>query len=75
METPIGNLPAEGSLDVEGLDLSREDLAELLRVDLEGWLAEARLVSEYYDQFGRRVPQALRQELEALEQRLEAARG
>jgi phosphoenolpyruvate carboxykinase (GTP) len=72
IETPIGNVPAE--LDVSGLDVSSEDLEELLRVDVDGWLAEATGIRDYYKNFGGRVPVALRAELDALKQRLEAAR-
>jgi phosphoenolpyruvate carboxykinase (GTP) len=75
VETPIGNLPGPGGIDLAGLDdVSREDLAELLRVDVEGWLAEAHGVREYYEEFGGRVPAALQQELDALHARLEAAK-
>jgi phosphoenolpyruvate carboxykinase (GTP) len=75
VETPIGNLPSPGGIDLAGLDdVSREDLAELLRVDVEGWLAEAHGVREYYEEFGGRVPRALQQELDALQARLEAAK-
>ncbi|MEN8161095.1 MAG: phosphoenolpyruvate carboxykinase (GTP) [Myxococcota bacterium] len=75
VETPIGNVPAEGELDLSGLDVSSEDLAELLRIDLEGWLAEIVGVREYYSNFGERVPPELHAELDGLKQRLEAARG
>jgi len=76
LESPIGNLPGEGALDVDGLDeISRDDLDELLHVDLDGWLAELPLISEYYDQFGSSLPAALRDELEGMKQRLEAAKG
>jgi phosphoenolpyruvate carboxykinase (GTP) len=76
LETPIGNLPVEGALDVDGLDeISRDDIEELLHVDLDGWLAELPLISEYYDQFGDSLPAALRDELEGMKQRLEAAKG
>jgi phosphoenolpyruvate carboxykinase (GTP) len=74
VETPIGNLPAPGALDTGGLDLGDEELSELLRVDVEGWLAEVRGISEYYDQFGSRTPRELRDELSALKRRLQAAR-
>jgi phosphoenolpyruvate carboxykinase (GTP) len=76
LETPIGNLPVKGALDIDGLgEVSRDDLAELLHVDVEGWLAELPLISEYYDQFGDALPAALRDELEGMRQRLEAAKG
>jgi phosphoenolpyruvate carboxykinase (GTP) len=75
VETPIGNLPAPGGIDLAGLDdVSSEDLAELLRVDVDGWLADVHGVREYYEEFRGRVPQALQQELEALRARLEAAK-
>jgi phosphoenolpyruvate carboxykinase (GTP) len=73
VETPIGRLPAEGELDIVGLDVSEEDLAELLHVDVPGWLAEVAEIREYYEQFGNRVPPALRAELEALATRLRSS--
>jgi phosphoenolpyruvate carboxykinase (GTP) len=76
VESPIGNIPGEAALDLDGLDeVSREDLAELLHVDVDGWLAELPLIAEYYDKFGASLPSALRDELEGMKQRLEAAKG
>jgi phosphoenolpyruvate carboxykinase (GTP) len=75
VETPIGNLPADGALDLDGLDVSREDLAQLLRVDIDGWLSELPLVREYYAQFGDRMPETLEGELDAMRERLEAAKS
>jgi len=75
VETPIGNLPGQGALDLSGLDgVSREDLAELLRVDVDGWLSELPLIAEYYDRFGRHAPAELRGELDGMRKRLEAVR-
>jgi phosphoenolpyruvate carboxykinase (GTP) len=76
VETPIGNLPAEGALDTTGLDeVSRDDFAELLHVDVDGWLNELPLIAEYYDQFGSHLPPELRRELQGMKERLEAAKG
>ncbi len=74
LETPIGFLPADGSLDLSGLDLPKEDIAHLLSVDVEGWLAEIPLIREYYAMFGDRLPPELGRELDALEERLERSR-
>ncbi len=74
-ETPIGNVPAEGELDVSGLDVTGDDLAELLQVDVAAWQAECPGIREYYAKFGDRAPKALLEELDALEQRLKSARG
>jgi len=75
VETPIGNLPADGALDLDGLEVSREDLALLLRVDVEGWLSELPLIRDYYGKFGDRMPKALASELDAMRERLEAAKS
>jgi phosphoenolpyruvate carboxykinase (GTP) len=74
IETPIGNLPTGDALDATGLGIDAEDMAELLKVDIDGWIADAQGVRRYYAEFGTHVPQALHDELAALEKRLEAAR-
>ncbi len=74
IDTPIGRLPAPGGLDLSGLDVSEAALTDLLRVDIEGWTNEVPLMKEHFDQFGPKLPQGLRDELAALEQRLASAR-
>ena len=49
-------------------------MAELLRVDVDGWLQEIPLIEEYYDRFGDHLPAALREEVKQLRQRLEKAK-
>ena len=73
-ETPIGRLPNPVDLDTKGLDLPAEKLAKLLSVDIEGWLAEVPRIKEHFAKFGDRLPQGMRDEVAALEQRLKAAR-
>jgi phosphoenolpyruvate carboxykinase (GTP) len=73
-ETAIGFVPAPGSLDLGGLDVPDEDLAELVSVDVEGWLAEMPLIRKFYAQFGDRLPAHLLAELDTLQARLEASR-
>ena len=59
VETPIGNLPSPGDLDVDGLALAPDALAQLLQVDRDGWYDEMEAVGEYLAGYGGRVPQAL----------------
>ncbi len=73
VETPIGRLPAPGALDLSGLTVPEAALSELLRVDVDGWLAEVPLMKQHFEKFGARLPSGLREELGALEQRLQAA--
>ena len=74
IETPIGNLPTIDAMDFGGLDLSDAEIAQLLRVEIDGWLAEIPLIEEYYASYDGRVPAELHQELAALKERLEAAK-
>ncbi|WP_214416523.1 phosphoenolpyruvate carboxykinase (GTP) [Sphaerisporangium fuscum] len=69
-ETPIGLLPPQGALDVEGLDISEEDLATLLSVDREVWKDEASLIPEHFETFGDHLPKELWEEYHALVKRL-----
>ncbi len=70
VDTPIGYVPSAGSVDLSGLDLSFDSVAELTRVDTLGWLAEAVGVRDYYRNFGDRVPDELRDQLDRLTTRL-----
>jgi phosphoenolpyruvate carboxykinase (GTP) len=70
VDTPIGAVPTPEAIDTTGLDVTPEQMAELLRVDTEGWRAEVPLIEEYYAQFGDRLPQALADQVATLGQRL-----
>jgi phosphoenolpyruvate carboxykinase (GTP) len=72
VDTPIGRLPAAGAIDTEGLDVSPDQMAALLKVDEEGWRKEIPDIEDFYNRFGDRVPEALRRQLSALEERLTA---
>jgi phosphoenolpyruvate carboxykinase (GTP) len=70
-ETPIGLIPpvdGEG-IDTAGLDVSAEDMAELLRVDVEEWKAQLPQFREYLAKFDN-LPAELTSQLDALEARL-----
>lgn len=73
VDTPIGRLPAPGALDLSGLSVAQQAIDELLHVDVEGWTRELPLIQAHYEKFGRKLPQGLRDELTALEQRLASA--
>ena len=62
IETPIGYLPADGALSLDGLDLSAEARDKLFGFEREGWRAEFESIGEYLDGYGPRMPQALKDE-------------
>ncbi|HXA58978.1 MAG TPA: phosphoenolpyruvate carboxykinase (GTP) [Streptosporangiaceae bacterium] len=70
VKTPIGNVPAPGDLDTDGLDISATDLETLLSVDLDVWKQEAALVPAHFATFGDHLPAELTHEYEALVSRL-----
>jgi phosphoenolpyruvate carboxykinase (GTP) len=70
VDTPIGKLPAEGSIDVDGVKVAPADMKDLNSVDKEGWKAEIPMIKEHFATFGAKMPQALKDELAALEKRL-----
>ncbi|HYV19663.1 MAG TPA: phosphoenolpyruvate carboxykinase (GTP) [Verrucomicrobiae bacterium] len=72
--TPIGLMPTKDAIDTEGLKLAPGAMDRLLEVDDDGWTRALRGQDEFFDQFGGRIPQELRQENEALGQRLKSAR-
>ncbi|HEX2703522.1 MAG TPA: phosphoenolpyruvate carboxykinase (GTP) [Solirubrobacteraceae bacterium] len=70
VEEPIGRLPAPGALNVSRLEIAPGAVEELLRVDRAAWLEELPMLREHFATFGDRLPAALTEQLEALEQRL-----
>ena len=70
VDTPIGFLPTLDSLDVSGVDVSADDLAALLKVDVEEWRREVPGIREYFAIFGDRLPAALHEQVDLLEERL-----
>jgi len=69
-ETPIGLMPVDGELALDGLDIPAADWAELMKVDndlFKGTLADAK---EYLAKFGDKLPAKMTEQLKALEERL-----
>jgi phosphoenolpyruvate carboxykinase (GTP) len=71
--TPIGFVPEAGDLDLTGLDLTSEQLTDLLGVDAETWAGEAQRNRIYIESLGDRCPAALLHQQDALETRLAAS--
>ncbi|MBQ8754142.1 MAG: phosphoenolpyruvate carboxykinase (GTP) [Lentisphaeria bacterium] len=71
-ETAIGTLPTVDAINLEGLEgeVSKEDLAELLKVDKEGWKNELEMIKEHYKKFEGHLPAELEAQLKELEARL-----
>jgi phosphoenolpyruvate carboxykinase (GTP) len=71
-ETAIGLVPNAGDLNTDGLDVSAEQLEQLLTVDEDKLRDELPQVREHLAKFGDRLPAEIRSHFERLEQRLGA---
>jgi phosphoenolpyruvate carboxykinase (GTP) len=69
-KTPIGLLPKEGDLDTTGLELSPQEMKELLQIDVEAWKNELPDIEQHFAQFGTRLPERLKKQLEEFRNRL-----
>ncbi len=72
VKTEIGYMPTEDAIDLNGLDVSADDMAELLKVNKAEWLQEVESVKEHYAKYGSKLPAELANQLTALEARLKA---
>jgi len=71
VETPVGHVPTQDSLDTEGLGLTDEQIAAVLAVDTKEWRAEIPQIAEWFDKIGDTLPSTMRDELETLKRRLD----
>jgi phosphoenolpyruvate carboxykinase (GTP) len=60
-ETPVGMVPEPADLDLQGLEISPEQLRAALAVDTAEWKAEVASAGEFFDQIGPSLPAALRE--------------
>jgi phosphoenolpyruvate carboxykinase (GTP) len=61
-ETPVGFIPGKGSLDLAGLRMPEETLAELCSVNLEEWKEELADARNFLNRFGNRMPKGIWEE-------------
>jgi len=69
-DTTIGLLPNAGDLDLTGLDISTENMKELMRIDHEAWAAEIPDIERHFSEFADRLPDRLKRQLRELRTRL-----
>ncbi len=70
-ETPIGAVPTPNAITLDGIDVSRETMNELLRVEPADWVKEHADVGEFFKKFGDRLPAEIREEHNGLGDRLQ----
>lgn len=69
-ETPVGYVPLEKDINLEGSGVSEDTLKGLLNIDKDLWEKEVENIKEFYKMFGENLPKELENELKLLESRL-----
>ncbi len=69
-ETPVGLLPIKEDLDLKGINISPEDMEELMKVDSKEWKAEIPDIEQHFAMFGNRLPERLKRQLKEFIKRL-----
>jgi len=71
VETPIGNLPTASDLNLEGVELSGEAMEKLFGFERTGWQQEFASIGDYLEEYGPRMPQALKDEQQRIAAQLQ----
>jgi len=71
VETPIGYVPTADALTLDGLDISRQTMEDLLHVDPADWVADVEDSKKFFEGFGDKLPAELWKQHEQLAHRLE----
>lgn len=69
-ELAIGYVPNVEDINVEGLDISKDVLENLLSIEKDLWVEETKGIEEFYSKFEGRIPAELINELETLKNNL-----
>jgi phosphoenolpyruvate carboxykinase (GTP) len=69
-ESALGLVPRGSDLNLDGLDIAEDDIAELFAIDRQSWLAEADSTERFFATFEGRVPAAVEHQLAVLRQKL-----
>jgi phosphoenolpyruvate carboxykinase (GTP) len=73
VETAIGQVPTADAIDRSGLNVSEDDMKQLLKVDPAEWVEALEGQDELIRMFGDRMPKELKAEHEQLARRINTA--
>jgi phosphoenolpyruvate carboxykinase (GTP) len=66
VETAVGMVPTPDALNLDGIEVRRAEMEQLLRVDRDEWAAEVPEIRAFFDRFGDRLPESLNRSLDTL---------
>ena len=69
-KTAIGYIPNAKDIHLEGINLTEEDVEELLHIDKEAWTEEVQKQEEFFRKFGNKLPEEIIKEHKKLKARI-----
>jgi phosphoenolpyruvate carboxykinase (GTP) len=69
-ESLIGLVPKVGALDLDGMEISSADLAEVSNVSIEEWREELPMIENWFKSIGNKLPEQMEKQLNSLKNRV-----
>lgn len=69
-ESLLGLVPSPGAIDVEGLEVSADDMTEVSKVSVTEWREELPLIESWFASIGKKLPQQMGNQLDQLKERI-----
>jgi len=70
-KTALGLMPSSEDINLEGANVSKDELTDLLSIDKNLWEKEVADLESYYEQFGKDLPVEISENLKYLKMRVE----
>ncbi len=70
-KTALGFMPSDDDINLEGTNVSKAELADLLSIDKNLWEKEITDLETYYEQFGEDLPTEISENLKYLKMRIQ----
>ena len=74
-ETLVGNVPRPEDINLNGLDLTNEQVSKIMDVDLAEWEVELESQQEWFEKLGKTLPRPISLQRDVLLERVKRARS
>lgn len=69
-ESLLGLVPTPGAIDVQGLEVSTEDMIAVSKVSVTEWREEFPLIESWFESIGKKLPKQMGNQLDHLKERI-----
>lgn len=71
VKTPIGYLPKSEDINTQGIEISSDNLKQILSIDKKLWQEETKKIEKFFEKFGDKLPEEIKNQLNNLKNRLQ----